>query len=196
MAAISIDGTPMTALPSDADQINYDNTSSGLSATEVQDAIDELALEKKDEYVTITYAQWQSLTPAQQAAKDYYISDYPSSAITAGNVSYDNSSSGMVANNVQSAVDELKSGITNLIKYVDVTITDTITLTAGTPKYLSYTASVEGTKIIGVKILSATGGSMLDGNVGAYVAANNFIHLLSTANKSFTSVTVRLFYLG
>lgn len=42
MAAISIDGTPMTALPSDADQINYDNTSSGLSATEVQDAIDEL----------------------------------------------------------------------------------------------------------------------------------------------------------
>lgn len=41
MAAISIDGTPMTALPADADQINYDNTSSGLSATEVQDAIDE-----------------------------------------------------------------------------------------------------------------------------------------------------------
>lgn len=114
MAAISIDGTPMTALPSDADQINYDNTSSGLSATEVQDAIDELALEKKDEYETITYAQWQALTPAQQAAKDYYISDYPSSAITAGNVSYNNSSSGMVANNVQSAVDELKSGLTSV----------------------------------------------------------------------------------
>lgn len=119
MAAISIDGTPMTALPSDADQINYDNTSSGLSATQVQDAIDELALEKKDEYETITYAQWQAMTPTQQAAKDYYISDYPSSAITAGNVSYNNSSSGMVANNVQSAVDELKSGLTNLGTYTD-----------------------------------------------------------------------------
>lgn len=42
MAAISIDGTPMTALPSDADQINYDNTSSGMAATQVQAAVDEL----------------------------------------------------------------------------------------------------------------------------------------------------------
>ena len=68
---------------------------------------------KQDKYDTITYAQWQAMTPEQQAAKDYYISDYPSSAITAGNVSYNNSSSGMAAHNVQNAVDELKNGLTN-----------------------------------------------------------------------------------
>ena len=69
--------------------------------------------DKQDKYTSITYAQWQALTPAQKAAKDYYISDYPSSAITAGNVSYNNSSSGMSADDVQEAVDELKSGLTN-----------------------------------------------------------------------------------
>ena len=47
MAAISIDGTPMTALPSDADQINYDNTSSGMAATQVQAAVDELNSNKQ-----------------------------------------------------------------------------------------------------------------------------------------------------
>lgn len=77
-------------------------------------AINELNSDKKDEYTSITYAQWQQLTPAQQAAKDYYISDYPSSVITAGNVSYNNSSSGMSADDVQEAVDELKSGLTDV----------------------------------------------------------------------------------
>lgn len=67
---------------------------------------------KQDKYETITYAQWQAMTPEQQAAKDYYISDYPSSVLTAGNITYDNTSSGMAANKVQGAIDELKSGLT------------------------------------------------------------------------------------
>lgn len=69
---------------------------------------------KQDKYDTITYAQWQAMTPAQQAAKDYYISDYPSSVLTAGNIAYDNTTSGITANKVQGAVDELKSGLTSL----------------------------------------------------------------------------------
>lgn len=69
---------------------------------------------KQDKYDTITYAQWQAMTPEQQAAKDYYISDYPSSILTAGNIAYDNTTSGMAANKVQGAIDELKSGFTNL----------------------------------------------------------------------------------
>lgn len=48
MAALSVDGTPMPALPNSADQINYENTTSGLSATTVKGAVDELASEKQD----------------------------------------------------------------------------------------------------------------------------------------------------
>ena len=70
---------------------------------------------KQDKYDTITYAQWQAMTPEQQAAKDYYISDYPSSVLTAGNIAYDNTTSGMSANKVQGAIDELKSGLTSVI---------------------------------------------------------------------------------
>lgn len=106
---VTVGNSPKFTDTVDAASLTYSNTTSGLTADDVQDAIDELVSEKKDEYTTITYAQWQALTPAQKAAKDYYISDYPSSAITAGNVSYNNSSSGMAANNVQGAVDELKS---------------------------------------------------------------------------------------
>ena len=48
MAALSVDGTPMPALPNSADQINYDNTTSGMSATTVKGGLDELASEKQD----------------------------------------------------------------------------------------------------------------------------------------------------
>ena len=98
----------------DASNIGYSNTVSGLSATNAQGAIDELASEKKDEYDTITYAQWQEMTPTQKAEKDYYISDYPSSAITAGNISYSNTTSGLDAQTIQAAIDELKSMIDEL----------------------------------------------------------------------------------
>lgn len=102
------------ATPIDAGNIDYDNTTSGLDATDVQGSIDELSSEKKDEYTTITYAQWQQLTPEQKSEKDYYISDYPSSAITAGNISYNNSISGLDAETIQAAIDELKSIIDQL----------------------------------------------------------------------------------
>lgn len=74
----------------------------------------------KDElarFERISYAQWQQMTPEQQAAKPYYIYDYPSERfINAENVGYDNTESGLTAEDVQEAVDELKSGLTNLIK--------------------------------------------------------------------------------
>lgn len=69
---------------------------------------------KQDKYETITYAEWQAMTPEQQAAKDYYISDYPSSVLTAGNIAYDNTSSGMAANKVQGAIDELHGDVTDV----------------------------------------------------------------------------------
>ena len=62
------------------------------------------------------------MTPAQKAEKDYYISDYPSSQITAGNISYDNTESGMDATELQSAVDELKGDLTNVVSDMPVKV--------------------------------------------------------------------------
>lgn len=91
-----------------------DSVLSSVSTNPVQNRVVKAALDdKQDAYDTITYAEWQAMTPEQQAAKDYYISDYPSSVLTAGNIAYDNTSSGMTANKVQGAIDELKSGLTN-----------------------------------------------------------------------------------
>ena len=66
---------------SDASDVTYDNTGSGLTATNVQDAIDEV----KGDIPTIP-------------------SSYAATAIT-----YDNTVSGLTAANVQDAIDELKS---------------------------------------------------------------------------------------
>lgn len=43
MGALTHNGDVITGLPSTASQINYDNTSSGMAATQVQAAIDELS---------------------------------------------------------------------------------------------------------------------------------------------------------
>lgn len=98
---------------------------------------------------------------------------------------------------LENDVDSLRSGLTNLLKYVDITVTDTITLTANIPAYRDYpqTGIPDGSALIGVRLLSATGDA-LDGNVGAYLGAFNFIHLLSTINKSFTSITFRIYFYG
>ena len=64
---------------------------------------------KQDIFERISYADWQLLTPQQQAAKPYYIYDYPSTAITAANVSYDHTQSGLSATTAQGGIDELAS---------------------------------------------------------------------------------------
>ena len=66
-----------------AQNISYDNTQSGLTATDAQEAIDEVL----GEIPTI---------PSTYAASD---------------ITYDNTSSGLSANNAQDAIDELKSDI-------------------------------------------------------------------------------------
>lgn len=61
----------------DADDVSYDNTDSGLTATNVQDAIDELK------------------------------GDIDDISLEASNVSYDNTTSGLTATTVQGAIDEV-----------------------------------------------------------------------------------------
>lgn len=65
----------------DADEVNYDNTTSGLTATDVQAAIDEV----------------NAKIPA-------------GGAVEADDVVYDNQTSGLTATNVQAAIDELAQG--------------------------------------------------------------------------------------
>lgn len=67
----------------EADDVAYDNTTSGLTATNVQDAIDEV----------------NSKIPQ-------------GGAVQADDVAYDNTSSGLTATNVQDAIDEVSAGAT------------------------------------------------------------------------------------
>lgn len=90
--------------------VQYDNTSSGLVATDVQAAIDEVNAKtqiattsrlgiSKPDGTSITIDGSGVLSAASQ---------------NASNISYDNSTSGLSANKVQGAIDELKTLITNL----------------------------------------------------------------------------------
>lgn len=56
---------------------------------------------------TVTLAQWNALTPAQQASGDYVISDATLSPLSASLIPYDNTTSGLTADDVQEAIDEL-----------------------------------------------------------------------------------------
>ena len=141
-----------------AGDVSYDNTESGLQASDVQAALDELAEGGGGaDYVELTQAEYDLLTPAEKHnGKMYFITDAPSgggggSSTLAGlddtnisspsngqilkynastykwenanesggspaadDVSYDNTTSGLQATEVQSAIDELNSEIDNI----------------------------------------------------------------------------------
>lgn len=73
---------------------------------------DEVA--EKAEIQTITLAQWETLTPEQKASGDYVISDATLSPLSASLMPYDNTTSGLTADDVQEAIDELAQGIESL----------------------------------------------------------------------------------
>jgi hypothetical protein len=81
-------GLPIATIPLSvsADQVTYDNSTSGLTATDVQAAIDEIE----------------------------NIIDNLSSA--ASDITYDNGTSGLTATNVQDAIDELENEIDNIVQ--------------------------------------------------------------------------------
>ena len=95
-------GLPST-IPSDADDISYDPTTSGMASTNVQDALDELASEKAD---TAT------LSPVATSGR-------------ASDVDYTNAGTSINANKVQGAITELDG------KYQDLGTNKQDKLTAG-----------------------------------------------------------------
>jgi hypothetical protein len=73
-------------------------------------------VELKTSIQAITTAQWEALSPAEQASGSYVITDATTTPLTAEYVPYDNSSSGFAASNVQDAIDELSE---TLFDYVE-----------------------------------------------------------------------------
>lgn len=94
--------------PIPATRIGYDNTSSGLTADDVQDAIDEVAGAIND--ISATDVAYDNASSGITATSVQGAIDEVAGAIddmSATNVAYDNTDSGLTATNVQGAVDEI-----------------------------------------------------------------------------------------
>lgn len=89
----------------DANQIDFDNTASGLAATEVQGALDEIDsnVDGIDTRVTAIESSYVESFNSRTGAVVPAASDYD-----ANQVDYDNTTSGLTATEVQGAIDELK----------------------------------------------------------------------------------------
>lgn len=115
----------------DAINVIYDNTTSALTATNVQDALDEVVENIDGLFNVLTKAQYDALTPVQQNDGTIYfvVLDANSGEIykdgklfgttTAVHISYDNTTSGLSATDVQEAIDEIVDDIKNV--HVDLT---------------------------------------------------------------------------
>ena len=75
---------------------------------------------EKTEIQTVTLAQWNALTPAQQASGDYVVTGVTTATLTAGLIPYDNTTSGLTADDVQEAIDELAQGGGAGVEYLTV----------------------------------------------------------------------------
>ena len=128
---IKEDGLPFST---DAENITYDNTDSGLTAANVQDAIDEVNTKaemgsqiavlptasstvagKIYQYIgttTVDYINWYFYKCVESSTPGTYewINIDVQNGVAA-NVSYDNTNSGLVATNVQAAIDEVNGKV-------------------------------------------------------------------------------------
>lgn len=89
----------------DYDNAVTEDSTKLITSGAVYDAIADMP----DPIQAITLAEWNALTPEQQASGQYVITDATSTPLTASLVPYDNTSSGLSATNVQSATDEVVS---------------------------------------------------------------------------------------
>lgn len=86
----------------DASDISYDNTGSGLTADNVQTAIDEIAERDASDISYDNTGSGLTADDVQSAIDEIAERD-------AADISYDNTTSGLSASNVQTAIDELTS---------------------------------------------------------------------------------------
>lgn len=108
----------------------------------------------KPQYEEISYQDWLQLSPAQQAATNYYIPDYPNPSNTASQVAYNNQTSGLASTSVQGAIDNLDSavdGLASTVSQLDTTLTTKINkcevLVISVPSFNSLPQTVTDTNI-------------------------------------------------
>ena len=102
-----------------ADNVGYNNIASGLSAMNVQDAIDELSSRPSggggDNIVYLTQEAYDALSDDKLTNNvEYRITDVGVNDAMASNIAYDNSESGIAALNVQGAIDKVNSDLNKL----------------------------------------------------------------------------------
>ncbi len=110
-----------------AGEVGYTNTSSGLAADNVQEAIDELNTNVKADADTDPNNEIQNLTLTgtilglSKDATTIDLSSINTDDQKATEVTYDNSTSLLAADNVQTAIDELNTNIENIVDTDDQT---------------------------------------------------------------------------
>lgn len=104
----------------EASIIDYDNSSSGIDATNVQEAIDKLAEGGGGEgsgVIKVTYDDFIAHEEEYRSSgKTYFVTGSEGGILNAKGMVYDNSISGLDASNVQDAIDEIDSDVNELNK--------------------------------------------------------------------------------
>lgn len=138
MGKIIRNGIKYSGTTNSADKINYNNTLSGLEAETAQEAFDELNTKIKNggniEY--LTQEEYDAL-PDTKLSNDveYRITNANESVNAARDWAYDNSESGLEAETVQDAIDEVNDSVgalnnnLNTIQDIDITSTYELELT-------------------------------------------------------------------
>lgn len=96
----------------DASDIPYDNTTSGMTADDIQSAIDELNSNSNDDYEELN--NLPSINGIELLGNTNIGLLSSDIKVSSGIVGYDNSISGLSANTVKTALDALKSAIDNI----------------------------------------------------------------------------------
>ena len=113
MGRIIKDGIMYAGSVTNAKSIRYDNSDSNLDATNIKDAIDELASGDAGA-ITLTEEEYEALSEEEQNTGTYYIIDDDDGMFSEAElIVYYNDKSGLVSENVQDAIDEISGKVDN-----------------------------------------------------------------------------------
>ena len=125
MGRIIKDGIMYAGSVTNAKSIRYDNSDSNLDATNIKDAIDELASGDAGA-ITLTEKEYDALSEEEQNTGTYYIIDDDDGMFSEAElIVYYNDKSGLVSENVQDAIDEVANEVTEVKDALNTKVTGT-----------------------------------------------------------------------